>query len=288
MFVAPVLALLIAAQGDAHTIKWKLKEGEVFYNKSAVTMDQKIEVLGQKVEQKMGINSVLKFKVKSAAPGETVVEMTYVEMSIDAPNLPGANAANNLKGVTFTATLNDKMEVAKLDGYEKFLDAVVGEGAAERKMMKAMMPQAAVKQMFSQTFLAGPPKPVAVGGTWERKTTIAMGPMGNVETKEDYTLDAVKGDVARLSAKGDLKFKPGDDNGDSGLPFKIAKADLKADKYAATHAFDMKAGRVTESKVEMNLSGTMSIEAMGQTIDAKLTIKMKTVGTVTDKNPVVD
>ncbi|VTT96415.1 Uncharacterized protein OS=Chthoniobacter flavus Ellin428 GN=CfE428DRAFT_2877 PE=4 SV=1 [Gemmataceae bacterium] len=288
MFTAPVLALLIAAQGDAHTLQWKLKEGEVFYNKATVTMDQKIEVLGQKVEQKMGIKSVLKFKVKSVKAGETVVEMTYVEMTVDAPNLPGANAAGNLKGVTFTATLNDKMEVAKLDGYEKFLDAVVGEGAAERKMMKAMMPQAAVKQMFSQTFLAGPAKPVAVGGTWDRTTAVAMGAMGNVETKEKFTLDAVKGDLATLTAKGDLTFKPGDDNGDSGLPFKITKADLKADKYAATHKFDIKNGRVTESKVDMDLSGTMSIEAMGQTIDAKLTMKMKTIGVITDKNPVVD
>ena len=37
--------LLAAGQGDTHTLKWKLKEGDVFYNKMTVTMDQTIEVM---------------------------------------------------------------------------------------------------------------------------------------------------------------------------------------------------------------------------------------------------
>ena len=70
MFAATTLALLLAAApGDTHTLQWKLKEGDVFYNKTAVTMDQTIEVMGQTIDQKIEMKTVLKFKVKSAKAG---------------------------------------------------------------------------------------------------------------------------------------------------------------------------------------------------------------------------
>ncbi|MCE9561824.1 MAG: hypothetical protein K8U57_07200 [Planctomycetes bacterium] len=287
MFTAPVLALLLVAQpSDTHTLQWKLKEGDVFYNKSSVTMDQTMEFMGQKVEQTVGIKTILKFKVKSAKAGETVVDMTYLEMKVDAGNLPGGNAADNLKNVSFTATLNDKMQVTKLEGYDKFLDALAGDNAEQKKLMKAMMPLSAIKQMFSQTFVVGPGKPIAVGGTWDRQMAVAFGPIGNVETKEAFKLDSVKGDLATMTTKGELTFKAGD--GDSGLPFKITKSDLKADKFAGSHTFDMKIGRITGSKVDMDMSGSMTIEVAGKSIDANLTMKVKTVSVITDKNPIVD
>lgn len=287
MFAAPVLALLLAAApGDIYELQWKLKEGEVFYNKSSVTMDQTMELMGQKVDQTIGIKTVLKFKVKSVKDGVTVVEMTYLDMKVDAGNLPGANVGNNLKNVSFTATLNDKMQVTKLEGYDKFLEALAGDNAEQKKLMKAMMPESSIKQMFGQTFVIGPGKPIGVGGTWERKMAVAFGAIGNVETKESFKLDSVKGDLATIGVKGELTFKTGD--GDSGLPFKITKADMKADKFNGTHTFDIKTGRVTESKVDMDMSGSMTIEAAGQSIDAKMSMKMKTVGVITEKNPIVD
>ena len=116
---------------------------------------------------------------------------------------------------------------------------------------------------------------------------MALGPLGTVEAKSAMKLDGVKGDLATITMKGDLTYKPGD-AGDAGLPFKITKADLKADKFTGTHIFDMKVGRVTETKVDMEMSGTMTIAVAGMTVDAKLVQKMKAVGVITEKNPIVD
>jgi hypothetical protein len=288
MFAATTLALLLAAApGDTHTLQWKLKEGDVFYNKTAVLMDQSFEVAGMNIDQKIEMKTVLKFKVKSAKPGATVVEMTFLENKIDAQGLPGANIGAKLKDVSFTATLDDKMKVTKLEGYDKFLEAITDGDADQKKLMKAMMPETTIRQSFSQTFLIAPDKPVAVGDKWDRTDKMALGPLGNVETKSAYKLDAVKGDVATISMKGDLTFKAGDGD-DAGLPFKIKKADLKAENFTGTHKFDMKAGRLSESKIEMEMAGTMTIEAAGMTIDAKMKQKMTTTGVVTEKNPIVD
>jgi hypothetical protein len=288
MFATPILALLfVAANADTYTLQWKLKEGDVFYNKTTVTMDQTIEAMGQEIDQKIEVKTVLKFKVKSVKDGVTVVEMTYLENKIEAMGLPGVNPGDKLKNVTFTATLNDKMEVTKLEGYDKFLDAISDGNDEQKNLMKTMMPETAVRQMFGQTFVIAPTKPVAVGDKWERTTKVALGPLGNVETKENLKLDSVKGDVATIAVKGDLSFKA-NDGGDGGLPFKITKADLKADKFEGTHKFDIKTGRITQSKIDMEMAGSMTISVAGQTVDAKLKQKMETVGVITDKNPLVD
>src|SRR5262245_14345934 len=200
MFAGTTLALLlVAAQGETYTLQWKLKEGDVFYNKTSVAMDQTIEVMGQTVDQKMEMKTVVKFKVKSVKPGATVVEMTYVENKIDAQGLPGVNIAEKLKNLTFTATLDDKMKETKLEGYDKFLDALSDGDEAQKKLMKAMMPEDTIRQSFGQTFAITPEKPVAVGDKWERTDKLPFGPLGTVETKMTYKLDGVKNDVATIS-----------------------------------------------------------------------------------------
>ena len=287
MFAASTLALLpVAAPGDTYTLQWKLKDGDVFYNKTSVTMDQTIEVMGQSMDQKIEMKTVLKFKVKSVKDGGAVVEMTYVENKLDAPGLPGANLLDKLKNVTFTATLDDKMKVTKLEGYDKFLDALADGDADQKKLKKAMMPEDTTRQAFGQTVAITPAKPVAGRDQWGRSDKMPFGPLGKVETKSAFKLDAVKGDVATISMKGDLTFKAGDGGGD--LPFKITKADLKAENFTGTNTFDMKLGRLTGMKMEMEMAGTMTIEVAGMTIDAKLKQKMTTTGVVTEKNPVVD
>jgi hypothetical protein len=287
MFAATTLALLLAAPGDTYPLQWKLKEGDVFYNKIAIAMDQTIEAMGQEIDQKIEMKTVLKFKVKSVKSGATVVEMTYLENKIDAQGLPGVNIGDKLKDVTFTATLNDKMEVTKLEGYDKFLDTISGGDDSQRKLMKSMMPETTIRQSLGQTFALTPAKPVAVGDKWDRTDKMALGPLGNVQTKSAFKLDSVKDDLATISMKGELEFKAGE-GGDTGLPFKITKADLKAEKFTGTHKFDMKLGRLSEMKIEMQMGGTMSIDVAGNKIDAKLKQKMTTTGVVTEKNPIVD
>jgi hypothetical protein len=287
MFTAPVLALLLAAPGDAYTLQWKLREGDVFYNKTAITLDQTIELMGQKVDQTISTKMVIRFTVKSARDGVTVVEMTYLDVKVDAVGLPGSNIADNLKGVSFTATLDDKLKVTKLEGYDKLIDKLADGSDDQKKLMRAVMPELSIREMFGKTFRGVPEKPVAVGGTWKEEDKMALGPLGTVEAKSSMKLEGVKGDLATISLKGDLTYKQGD-GADGVLPFKITKADLKADKFTGTHVFDMKVGRVTETKVDMEMSGTMTISIAGNTVDAKLVQKMKVVGVITDKNPIVD
>jgi hypothetical protein len=282
------LALAVApAQSGPVTLKWSLKEGDLFYAKTVQDMDMSLGVLGMNQDIKQKMTTVLRFKVKSASAGATVVEMTYVEFSADGGGIPGiAGIGEKLKGATITATLNDKLKVTKVDGYDKFIDSLSGGDENQKAMLKVIMSEATVQQMFSQTFAVAPGKPVAVGDTWTDSDKLSMGPLGDFGLKQMFKLESVTDGVAKISSKVEMDFKPG--GGGGALPFKITKADLKADKFGGIYSFDIKSGRLKEAVVDGSIGGSMTASANGQDIEITMKIKTKGTTTVTDKNPVRD
>jgi hypothetical protein len=278
---------------DAVTLKWSLKEGATFYTKSVTDMDMSMNVLNQSIDLKMKISAVQKLKVLEAKPGATKVEMTMTAMEMAVEGAPGGgipgldSIGDRVKGATITATLNDKMEVTKLEGYEKFLDKLAGDDAAVRKQMKAQFSEATVGQMFTQVFSFAPDKPVKVGDTWNRTEKM---PAAGLEAtvKQKYKLESVADGVAKIGLTGDLSFKAG--QGFPGLPegVEVSNFDMKAEKFAGTLKFDTKNGRLTENSTDMDLNGSLTISAMGQKIDMTMKIKAKQTATVTDKNPTKD
>ena len=288
------LALGAAAAGaqDPVTLKWSLAEGTAFYAKGVTDMDMQMTIMNQTIDLKMKVTAAQKFKVLSAKPGATKIEMTMVAMEMTAEGLPGGipglgGIGERVKGATLTATLDDKMSVTKLDGYDKFLDKLAGDDENTRKMMKQQFSEAAVGQMFSQVFAFAPDKPVKVGDTWTHSDKM---PAGGFEAtvKQKYKLDSVTGGVAKIGLTGDLAFKAG--GALPGLPegVKVDKFDMKADKFEGTLLFDTKAGRLTENKTNMTLNGEITIAAGGQKVEMTMKITAKQTTTVSDKNPVKD
>ena len=287
MFTALTLALALApAQGDAVTLKWNLKPGDVFYSKNSTVVDMKIGVMGQMIDQKQDIDAVMRYKVKSAEGDGLVLELTYVEMKMaGAAGVDTSAVTKALKGATVTATLNKKLEVTKIDGHKKLVDDLAQGDPATKAMLAAVISEDAVKQMFSTLFALTPEKPLKVGDTWEKTDTMDAGGIGKITSKAKHKLGKVSGDDATIETTADMTFKAGDGEG---LPFKISKADFKIEKFTGSSVFDMKAGRLKESKSEMTMNGTMTVAVGGMEIDATLTQKVKTTAVVSEKNPVKD
>ena len=84
-------------------------------------------------------------------------------------------------------------------------------------------------------------------------------PLRNHGRQTDAQTDS-EGDVASVVTKGDLTWRKGDE---TLLGLKVIKAEMKAEKYAHSYGFDMKAGRPLDSKLEMDLNLTMTLEAAG-------------------------
>ena len=293
MRTASVLAALVAfsaplAAADPVNLKWSLKEGDAFYATTTQEIDQAIKVMGQNVNQKMSTTTVARFEVKSAKSGGMQVQMTYTQVKMEGPlAAAGAGAfADRFKGASLTATFDKGFEITKLEGYDKFLDKLSDGDDMMRKIFEAVMPENAVRLMFTQVFIPAPSDKVDAGDKWSRTDKVPLAGLGDLTNKTKYSLDSVKNDVATIKTTADVTFKAGEGNG--ALPFKISKADLKSDEVKGTILFDTKAGRLKSSSTTMKLKGSMTIEVQNMQIEAEIDQRATTKIEVAAKNPVKD
>ena len=285
MTVALALALTLAAPPDNYNLRWKLKEGDTFYAQNKVVIDQTFTAMGREVEQSITTEGVVRYKVTSVKPGTTVVEMTYLSNKTTAKGLPGADAANDkLKGVTLTVTLDGKMEVAKLEGYDKIVDALAGGNEQAKAAVKGLLPEAVVRQGLNDMFALVPGDVVKIGGTWKRKDAIPLAGLGEVRTASTHKLDAVQGDTAKVNWTATGEFKNGDGT-IPGLPVKLTKTDLKIEKLSGAYTFDLFTGRLKEAKTNMEMAGSLTFSANGKEVSMDAKQKLNQTATLSDKNP---
>ena len=286
MFAALTLALALApAQADAVTLKWNLKPGDVFYSKNATVIDMTVGVMGQMIDQKQEINAVLRYKVKSADGDALVLELTYVDMKMVAPGADTSAVTTALKGESVTATLDKKYNVTKVDGHNKLVENLAQGDPMAKALLSAIISEDSVKQMFSTLFALTPEKPIKIGDTWTKEESMDAGGIGKITAKSKYKLSKLSGDTATIDTTADMTFKAGDG---AWLPFKITNANFKIEKFTGTSAFDVKAGRLKDSKSEMTMTGSMTVGVGGMEVDATLTQKVKMTAAVSEKNPVKD
>jgi hypothetical protein len=278
-----LLFVIAAAPGDAYALKWKLAAGDVFYVKTTTTTEQTIVTTGNDIGQTTTTTSVLKFAVKSVKDGAAVIELTYLDHKSDATGLPGANVADKLKGVTFTLTLDARMKATKLEGYDKFVDATADGNESTKKILRAILPEDLIRESAGRMFAVGSLKPVAVGDTWDEMDRYSLAPLGVAEVKAATKLDAVRGDIATVTVKGEAAVKG--NGADTGLPIKFTKINLKSTKWAAKHAFDMKAGRVRETQLEFEMTGKIAVESAEMKAEIDVRLKTKVVGVISEMNP---
>lgn len=291
MRTASVLAALAlfaapAAAADPVSLTWSLKEGDSFYAVTTQEIDQAIKVMGQAVNQKMTTVMVARFEVKALKAGAPEVRMTYTQVKMDGALPGGAAIADRFKGAALTATLDKNYELKKLEGYDALLDKLSDGDDNMRKVFAAVMPETAVRLMFSQVFIASPKDKLGAGDKWTRTDKVPLSGLGNLTNKTQFTFEGVKGDVATITTTADVTFKTGE--GSDALPFKITKADLKSDDVKGTILFDTKAGRLKSSATAMKLKGTMTIEVQNMQIEAEIDQKATTKVEISEKNPVKD
>src|SRR5207253_9015895 len=100
---------------------------------------------------------------------------------------PGlADFFNKLVGSEFIVTFGKGMAVEKVDGRDDFLKKLGGVNNQMETILKKMLSEEALKQMVDPTFGLSPPTEQAVGGSWEKATTMSLGPIGSYELKTKY------------------------------------------------------------------------------------------------------
>jgi hypothetical protein len=284
-----MLALIIdpavARADDPVTLAWSLKEGDTFYLKQTISREQTAEAGGRKQDTKSEVTTVIRFKVKAARDGETVMEMTYLDIRASAQGGRPQSIDPNSRfaGSSMTVTLDGKQTVTKLEGHAAFLDKLSGGDKAARKQLEAVLSESTVRQIVTVMFVPTPEKPVKVGDSWAKTDRIRLGELGEMTTNAKFTLEGVKDGAATVGVGGEATLKLG--GGGGAGAFKVVKSDLTIETYKGRYVFDLRAGRPRESRTELLTTGTYTVESGGKETEIAIQQRQTTVIRISDRNP---
>jgi hypothetical protein len=273
---------------DKAQFQLKLEKGKPFYQKLSTVVTQTIKVQGgadlpQKHEQTfyfkwLPVDQVAdKWIVKQTIEGaKMTIDIAGNQVKYDSSTpaeggaQPGlADFFAKIVGSEFTVTFGKGMAVEKVDGRDDFLKKLGGINNQMETILKKMLGEEALKQMVDPTFGLSPPTEQAVGGIWEKPTTMSLGPIGSYELKTKYTYKGkdVSGpnkDLDRIDVSVSVKYKaPAEQT--EGLLFKIKSGELNSLDATPEQAarnfilYDAKLGRVVESSLVVKMKGTLNV-----------------------------
>lgn len=280
------------SKGEKAVLKWKFEKGKDFYQKMTTKTKQVMTVMNNKVEQNQEQTFFFKWTVKDVKADEVILvqKIEGVIMNIDigqqkisydstkekdaGSSTPLADFFKALKDSEFTITLNTKdMKVTKLEGRAEFIDKLGKQNPQMKPLLETILSEKALMQMAEPTFAAIPGVEKKTGESWEKDTTLDMGPIGKYDNKYKYTFESKDKDKDKIKVEATLKYTPpaaGEAAGTGGLPFKIKSASLTSTKADGTIIFDETLGRIVSSTMKLKLVGKLSIEIGGQTTDVEL------------------
>jgi uncharacterized protein DUF6263 len=312
LFAIVAFALTTPAYGQEVELAWKFPDKAKFFQTMKTTTTQTMKIMGQDVKQEQTQEFVFSWTVKEADAKKVVLDQKIesVNMSIkissneikynstakDASDNPLANFFRPLIGTTFTLTLDlATMKITEIKGREEFIKKLTDANPQMANLLKAILSEEQLKQMSEPAFavVKGPGQKVKSGDSWTRESKLSMGPIGSYNTKYTYTygttekktVDGKEANLHKIDMKTELTYVPPEASAAAGLPFKIESGKLTAPKATGTIYFDAEKGRVVETKMEVELKGTLEISVAEQKASVDLEQKQVTTTLTSDKNP---
>jgi hypothetical protein len=286
---ALVIGSLLAGPALAQEkLAWKFKEGDKFYIEDKATVKSTIKVLGNTEYKEEIQTNIASIQVQKVTADGVILLQTLEEIKTDLIKGKGdpqeAQILEKMRGAKFTITLNNKGRITKFDGYDEFIVKLSNGDAQAEKVLRAILPVDTFKKTTEHAFSMLPEKPVSKGDTWDREMSISMGPLGSLTAKHTFKYDGKDKKLDVISGTAKLTYAPPKGDG-AGLPFKILKGEMKAEKATTRTLFDNQLGRVHQESASIVLRGSMTMEIMDMKLDLEIHLDQSSVTRVLTTNP---
>jgi hypothetical protein len=289
---------------DTVTLKWDFQKDKPFYQEMTTTTKQTMKVMGMDVSQNQSQTFIFSWTPKDKdKDGNWVIEQEILAVKMDieiagnkipfdstkdtaATGNPLADFFKALVGSKFKLTIAPDMKVTKIEGRDEFIKKLINTNPQMEPLLKQILGDEALKQMSDPAFSVVPPNPVKKGATWDRKSTLNMGPIGSYDSTYKYTYEGKDGKLDKIKVDTTLAYQPPGANVASTLPFKIKKAELASKNSSGTVWFDNDKKRLDHSEMKLTLEGKLTIDIGGMNSDVDLNQEQSTKVTTSDTNPV--
>jgi hypothetical protein len=269
-------------------------KGKPFYQEMTTETTQVMKVMQMEVTQKQKQTFWVSWTPQEMKDKDCVVKQKIIGVKMDIqiggnninydstakeqPANPLTDFFKALKDAEFTVYINcdeasDKyMTVTKVEGRKEFIEKLSAANAQLKPLLDSILSEDALKSMAEPAFGVVPPKgEIPANKEWKKESKLDMGPIGTYDTTYKYTYKGTDKDIATIDVDTSLKYAAPKEAKKDGLPFKIVKADLSSKEGKGVVHFDVKQGRVQDSKMDLKLVGTLTIEIGGMTTDVELT-----------------
>lgn len=227
-------------------IGWKLEVGKTFYQEMTTDTTQTMTVLGQNITQVQKVTHFLSFTpvdhdkdgnwtVKQKIDGlKMEIEIGGNKVLFDSTKEQGqVNALSDsfkaIVGSELILTIDKEMKISKIEGRDEFIKKLIKQNQGMEPFLRAVLSDDALKQMSDPAFTAIPNMTVKKGDTWEKNTTLDMGPIGSFDTNYKFTYVGSRNrKLQKIEVDSILNYLPPGPNAGGALPFKILKADLSS------------------------------------------------------------
>lgn len=277
--------------GDKEILKLRFNEGDQFnlLMKMDMDMEQTVQGRAMDIDMDMSFGFVMDV-IDIPAPDRFDVELTYKSIAFrmsamgmtaeyDSQNPQGAtpelkNVMEGLVGEKFQATMLADGRVVDVRGMDKILDRIIanaGPGAAlNRQQMEQQLNDQAMKDMLSRITPYYPSYPVGIGDTWPQRMEIVTSSVPIV-VDVTWSLREVKQDSYILGADCTITSDPSKpaDMGQATATMDLSGNQTGWVEIEKTNCMAFRA------EIEQNISGTMHVEAGGQSLSIPLKIHTK-------------
>ena len=307
-------ALLCAFLGTAtiaqekSRFELKLEKDKPFYQEMKTTVEQLIKVQGQDLTQKQETTFWFKWTPEKQEADKWVLKQKVegLQMKIDISGNPidynsknkdavGGPTGNpglmeffrNLENAEFTVTVDKNFKVEKVEGAEAFIAKLGGGNQQMEGLLKKVLTPDALKEMADVSFKLVPDQAKAVNETWEKKSTMSLGPIGSYEVNYKFTYKGKDKDNKELDwieVVTTLVYKAPTE-APEGLLFRIKSGDLKSEgNDVGKILYNPKTGRIEKADVKIKLKGKLTVTIGGTDTVVELDQTQTTSITTSDKS----
>lgn len=274
-----LLFLAVALPAQEHDLRVQTKQGTTVWLSRTEKMEQLIDMGGQEMESTSEKTTVLQCHVKEVDDkGNAVVEVKVARVhgSMTMPMLGDvefdsaqageqeddgggafgmpspssiAKSQTDLAGKSFVARIGSDGKAAALEG--------VAELLKKDKRGPQMMPavsESMLRDLVESAFGAVPPKPVAVGSSWERKVQENSGGPG---VSLQLTLAKVEDDAYEVTADGKVEPPKVDPASDDPRAQMMENLEIESSKVTGSERVSRQDGFVIESRHTTDMDASM-------------------------------
>ena len=306
--LAIALGAAVSAQ-DKQRFEPKFEKDKAFFQEMKTDVTQNIKVQGQDLLQKQESTFWFKWQPLKQEGDKWQLKETLegVRMKIDISGNPieydsskkdvSGSAGNpglmdffrNLEGTEFTVTMNKDFKVEKVDGKEEFTKKLGSGSTQMNTLLSKIMSEETLKQMADMTFGMVPDQPKAVGESWEKKTSLNLGPIGSYDVTYKFTYkgkDDKNKELDKIEVLTTLVYTAPKEAIDGGsLLFKIKAGNLKSENPVPGEIkYNPKTGRIEDALIKIKLTGELTVTIGGTDTKVELNQEQTTTIKTSDKS----